>query len=76
MIFALLRAQASRRGSGVRWMTAAEPPKGRSPFGQKEDAQPRHGAGANGGVPCRPQAGRVIFALLRAQASRRGSGVR
>ena len=26
--------------------------------------------------PCRPQAGRVIFALLRAQASRRGSGVR
>ena len=30
--------------------------------GQKEDAQPRHGAGADGGVPCRPQAGRVIFA--------------
>ena len=29
-----------------------------------------------GGVHGRPQAGRVIFALLRAQASRRGSGVR
>ena len=29
------------------------------PFGQKEDAQPRHGAGADEGVPCRPQAGRV-----------------
>jgi len=40
-------------------MTAAEPPKGRGPFGQKQDAQPRHGAGADGGVPCRPQAGRV-----------------
>ena len=50
--------------------------KGRGPFGQKEDAQPRHGAGADGSVPCRPQAGRVIFALLRARASRRGSGVR
>ena len=76
VIFALLRAQASRRGSGVRWMTAAEPLKGRGPFRQKEDAQSRHGAGADRGVPCRPQAERVIFALLRAQASRRGSGVR
>ena len=35
----ILRAQASRRGSGVS----------------------AHGAGADGGVPCRPQAGRVIF---------------
>ena len=44
--------------------------------GQKEDAQPRHGAGADGGVPCRPSSWTSDFALLRAQASRRGSGVR
>ena len=36
MIFALLRAQASRRGSGVDRMTAAEPPKGRSLSGKKK----------------------------------------